>query len=692
MKKLKIWLIGILTMICGVCLIFGSCSMSDNEGEAKKLASPVLIANGTTVTWNQIENTSGYILTVNGAESELSKETLFYEFSSFENGIYTVTVAAKGGENYQNSDSSNSVQVIVNNASERIQLDAPVLTVSGTVASWQAVDNASGYILTVNGLDTRLGADIVSFDFSAVQDAAYVITVTAIGEGEYKNSAPSNEVSFEVLLRANTKVITVQPSTSVALSKETLALTVAEGTTLSYAVTYNDVDTVALNGNAFATEETGYYGVIVTATDGENTVSKKITLVVDGTYLYGFDELEELSGQWVLSGHKTGSNGLATDENEDKSWKFEANNYGVTLNIPVLRYDEENIAAGDLVRVSFIVRMTTDPEFGGTNNDVRLNVLEMKSTIATTKIESNEKLSEGVHKVTLSAKLYYDDGTKNNRIQGFQVYGGDWNESRTFTYEIDNIVVSQIVGIIPISVADREITVAPKAAFTLSEQTLGLTADNRATLSYAVTYNDSQAVTLTNNAFTTAENGYYAVIVTATYPDQTADSTYLLLIVEGTYVYGFNKLSALEGIWVANTAVSGTSKVVEDVNGNKAWGFEGGTTGKLNMNFPILNYDKETIAVGDDILVSFTVRVVANPEENASGTRLDQAIMQKVSPDTTIVSNEKIENGLYRVTVRTPLAKDGARLYVDGFNIEYYWNTGRTFTFTLDNIVVSKAV
>lgn len=80
-----------------------------------------------------------------------------------------------------------------------VTLDAPQVTLSGNVATWTAVEGATGYQLNVNGQTTNVGADVLSYTFEQTEDGEYVLTVTAVGNGDYiSDSEQSNAVTFKV--------------------------------------------------------------------------------------------------------------------------------------------------------------------------------------------------------------------------------------------------------------------------------------------------------------------------------------------------------------------------------------------------------------------------------------------------------------------------------------------------------------
>ena len=80
-----------------------------------------------------------------------------------------------------------------------VTLDAPEVTLSGNVATWTAVEDATGYIINVNGSTTNVGADVLSYTFEQTEPGDYVLTVTAVGNGSYiSDSEQSTAVTYTV--------------------------------------------------------------------------------------------------------------------------------------------------------------------------------------------------------------------------------------------------------------------------------------------------------------------------------------------------------------------------------------------------------------------------------------------------------------------------------------------------------------
>lgn len=96
-------------------------------------------------------------------------------------------------------ESESSVSFKVETAPDPVQLGAPVLTVNDKTVTWNAVANASGYQVYVNG--EKKGGVITDCTFTLDETAAgtYQITVKAIGDGElYLDSAESEAKSIVI--------------------------------------------------------------------------------------------------------------------------------------------------------------------------------------------------------------------------------------------------------------------------------------------------------------------------------------------------------------------------------------------------------------------------------------------------------------------------------------------------------------
>ena len=91
-------------------------------------------------------------------------------------------------------------------------LSTPTLSVDGAVISWQAVENATSYVLKIN--DEENAVTDTTFDLSSRKDGSYVCMVKAKGDGEnYKDSPYSESITMVI--------DTTAPDITATLKKQT---------------------------------------------------------------------------------------------------------------------------------------------------------------------------------------------------------------------------------------------------------------------------------------------------------------------------------------------------------------------------------------------------------------------------------------------------------------------------------------
>lgn len=192
-------------------LCFGLFSCEDNANDKLvKLNSPVIALNNNVVEWGEVQHAKGYIVSVDDV-AKPEQTGLTYTITEDKVGEYKITVIAVGdAKKYSNSDASNSVNYSIK-ATENVQLTAPVITLEGNVVSWNAVDNAEGYKVTVNGVQGEKQTT-TNYTIADTGVTEYTITVIAIGDiVTYLNSKASNEVKY--ITMAQTTLFLVGDST-----------------------------------------------------------------------------------------------------------------------------------------------------------------------------------------------------------------------------------------------------------------------------------------------------------------------------------------------------------------------------------------------------------------------------------------------------------------------------------------------
>lgn len=142
----------------------------------------------TTVSWNAVENAETYGVYCEGSDGKVGIVETANTFVSLESradlilksgdGPYKITVISRA-PGFDDSQESNYVTY------EFIKLKAPVISISGSVVSWKAVEGAIGYTVYAT-------SDEGNFDFAGAQTtgtsvdlADYVADLSSIGNSPY---------------------------------------------------------------------------------------------------------------------------------------------------------------------------------------------------------------------------------------------------------------------------------------------------------------------------------------------------------------------------------------------------------------------------------------------------------------------------------------------------------------------------
>ena len=151
---------------------------------------------GSTIIGEAVNGATVYELyQVNGTKYTLvdSSDTLEFDLSGYGVGEYTFVVRAKG-VGYLPSDYSNEVIYTV----EGDLPEAPVLTLNGSVVSWNPVDGATDYHIRVYSIETVEPFDEyrevtgTSFDLSTIgitEEASYYVSVWGDCEAGFGEAA-----------------------------------------------------------------------------------------------------------------------------------------------------------------------------------------------------------------------------------------------------------------------------------------------------------------------------------------------------------------------------------------------------------------------------------------------------------------------------------------------------------------------
>lgn len=162
MKKRLIFILLFLISI----FYFTSCN--------NKLDTPVVSLSNDIAKWDRIDNASYYEVDIDGVIIRLEKNN---NNKKLEDGQSLKVRAIADDSNYRNSDWSNTV-TYKNNS--KVKLSVPVVRISDTgIASWDRIDNASGYLYVINDNEEKQTTNL-----SVQLEDGQKIKVKAIGNND----------------------------------------------------------------------------------------------------------------------------------------------------------------------------------------------------------------------------------------------------------------------------------------------------------------------------------------------------------------------------------------------------------------------------------------------------------------------------------------------------------------------------
>ena len=293
------------------------------------LTAPAPTLDGNTVKWEAVKGASKYIVSVNGKTTET--EELSYTLTVTEPGNYVITVSASDGK-----ETKTSAELTY---TVKGTLSAPVITLSGNKVSWNAVPNATGYEVYVDG---TLKATVTATNYSMplnMEVGDYVVTVKAKGGDLYKDSASSNSVTFNV--KPAEPVTQPLGKATIAIDGRTVTWNAVDNAT-AYDVYVNGVKnaTVTATQYVFAGRTAGNYEITVKATapgssaytEGEASNAVNYTVAaLDLTkpvvaYIVGTKAMTDFDGNARIKQTATAWDELVADSDYAAyAWRLEAN-------------------------------------------------------------------------------------------------------------------------------------------------------------------------------------------------------------------------------------------------------------------------------------------------------------------------------------------------------------------------------
>jgi hypothetical protein len=209
MKKLKVTSAILAAIIC--LLFITSCDLF-----ARSLSTPENLAvneQEKTLTWNAVENASGYIVSVDGEEYSALTDTKYSLAGLTEAKTYSLKVKALGKDGFgQYADSEWSAAaeytVLEPKTDEPTEPEQPEpetlpapenLQISDANLTWDEVPNASGYIVSIDDGETSMINDATYSLSYLTEYKTYQIKVKAVGNGTtYLDSDWSNAAEYEL--------------------------------------------------------------------------------------------------------------------------------------------------------------------------------------------------------------------------------------------------------------------------------------------------------------------------------------------------------------------------------------------------------------------------------------------------------------------------------------------------------------
>ena len=324
------------------------------------LAAPALSADGKTVSWNAIENASGYSVQVGNGEWSAPQTETSYTLTETVAGNYTVRVKALGdGINYRDG-AEELVTVLVTE-----KLSAPTLTTGRNTVSWSQVDNASGYKIKVDDGEWSDEITELTYKLEGVSAGAHTVAVIAVSDSELYTQSDEASISVTMVAQLATPELSLDDKT---VSWE--AVSGASG----YSVQVNNGTATQQTETSYTLTETaaGEYIVKVTAISFDDNVEDsfeaqvKITvtaclatpmLSVNGATV-SWNEVTNADGYTIKV-----DNGAWSDAQTELTYTLDADPATYTVYVKAVA-DEEWHLDSEVAQISVAVPDISAPVFG----------------------------------------------------------------------------------------------------------------------------------------------------------------------------------------------------------------------------------------------------------------------------------------------------------------------------------------
>ena len=176
----------------------------------EKLATPQGFAyEDGQITWNAVSGAAGYAVKITAKETgavveEKTVTSASVSVAELDAGNYSLSVKANGVENESLDSLAAAFDFTV--AAKIVKLATPsgaVVNVASRLVQWTEVDGAEGYfVVAVKGSEKlfEITVDTAEADISGVEEAEFVLTIVAKGNGE--TTSDSDEYVYNVKINA----------------------------------------------------------------------------------------------------------------------------------------------------------------------------------------------------------------------------------------------------------------------------------------------------------------------------------------------------------------------------------------------------------------------------------------------------------------------------------------------------------
>lgn len=178
----------------------------------KTIEKPSMSIENTVVSWDRTDGANEYAVTVQHNGKEIRSVERFSDnkidiadlVTAHGVGEYIVTVQALANGNYDYSD----VATIAYRKYEK--LSVPEVTMDGTVAKWNAVENAENYTVKIDGRIINALLDKTSFDvYEYIAEAkTYEVAVTANAK-EWYLASDEGKTIYKLIIALSSPVLTI---------------------------------------------------------------------------------------------------------------------------------------------------------------------------------------------------------------------------------------------------------------------------------------------------------------------------------------------------------------------------------------------------------------------------------------------------------------------------------------------------